>query len=223
MASIGNDPNGHRRILFVAGDGTRKTIRLGKATTRQAEAFKVKIEALIGQSITGAVDDETSRWISGLDDAIHARIAAVGLVKPRNETTGAALGKFIDDFMARMTTAKPRTVVNMMQVKTWLLKFFPESRDMRTIGPADAEDFRTFMDKQGLGDNTARRHIGRVRQLFKAAIRRGIVRGMNPFEGISATVRADKARQFNVTRDMVDKVLEACPDAQWRLLVSLSR
>ena len=30
MASIGTDPGGLRRILFVAPDGERKTIRLGK-------------------------------------------------------------------------------------------------------------------------------------------------------------------------------------------------
>ena len=48
MATIGNDPNGRKRILFVAGDCSRRTVRLGKATMKQAEAFKVKVEALIG-------------------------------------------------------------------------------------------------------------------------------------------------------------------------------
>ena len=46
MASIGKDRNGRKRILFVAEHGSRKTIRLGKANMRQAEAFKVKVEAL---------------------------------------------------------------------------------------------------------------------------------------------------------------------------------
>jgi integrase len=36
-------------------------------------------------------------------------------------------------------------------------------------------------------------------------------------------VRSDAARQFFVTRDMIDKVIEKCPDAEWRLIVSLSR
>ena len=30
MASVVNDPNGRRRILFVAPDGSRRTVRLGK-------------------------------------------------------------------------------------------------------------------------------------------------------------------------------------------------
>ena len=43
MASIVSDPNGYRRILFVAADGSRKTIRLGKATAKQADALGLEI------------------------------------------------------------------------------------------------------------------------------------------------------------------------------------
>ena len=50
MATIGNDPNGRKRILFVAPDGKRKTIRLGKATMKQATAFKVKVEAPVREA-----------------------------------------------------------------------------------------------------------------------------------------------------------------------------
>lgn len=37
MASISRDPGGYRRVLFVAADGTRKTIRLGKVSQRLAD------------------------------------------------------------------------------------------------------------------------------------------------------------------------------------------
>ena len=74
MATIGKDPNGLKRVLFVAPDGKRKTIRLGKATMKQATAFKVKVEALIGRTITGTADDEVSRWLAGLDAEIYGRL-----------------------------------------------------------------------------------------------------------------------------------------------------
>jgi len=135
----------------------------------------------------------------------------------------AVLGAFIDAYIASRPDVKPHTLLNMQQVRRWLVKYFGESRDMRTIGPGDAEDWRAFMLKEGLGENTIRRHIGRARQLFKAASRRGVVRGANPLEGMAATVRADKSRQFFVTLEDTAKVLQACPDAEWRLLVALSR
>ena len=40
MATIVTDPNGHRRILFVAADGKRKTVRLGKCSQRDANSVR---------------------------------------------------------------------------------------------------------------------------------------------------------------------------------------
>jgi integrase len=153
---------------------------------------------------------------------MHARLAAAGLAKPR-EGGRATLGAFIDAYIASRPDVKPHTLLNMKQVRHWLVEHFGEGRDLRTITPGDAEAWLAFMRKGGLGENTIRRHVGRARQLFKSAIRRGLIRGANPFDGMSATVRADKARLFFVTRDMAAKVLEACPDAQWKLLFALSR
>ena len=47
MASISCDPGGQRRILFVAPDGKRKTVRLGKLAQRDAESIKFRIEQLL--------------------------------------------------------------------------------------------------------------------------------------------------------------------------------
>jgi integrase len=233
MASISND-GGRRRIqFFLPNDDNRRTIRLGKVSQRQAEEFAGYVEKLIGEKITGAaVDEKVSRWVADLPDEMHTKLAALGLVKSRIEPKTTGLGTFIDEFLARMeTTAKPRTIINIGQVRAWLVKYFGEGRDVRTITTADAEDFRAFMAighregemGKGLGENTARRHIGRCRQIFKAAIRRGIIRGSNPFDGIASTVRGDKSRQFNVTREMADALIAACPSTEWKLLVALSR
>jgi integrase len=222
MASITNDPNGRKRIQFVDGEGIRKSIRLGKATVKQAEAFKVKVESLIGGMITGSTDDETSRWLAGLDDRTYSKLTAVGLAKSRNGER-AMLAAFIDLYIQGRSDIKPRTLINVKQVRRLLVGCFGEKCNLRAIGPSEAEDFRLYMLKAGLGENTIRRHIGRARQLFKAAIRRGMVRGANPFEGMAATVRADKARMFFITREDAAKVLDACPDAEWRLLFALSR
>ena len=65
MASIVNDLNGRKRIQFIASDGVRRAVRLGKASMKQAEAFKTKVEQLVTASITGhPPDDETARWMA---------------------------------------------------------------------------------------------------------------------------------------------------------------
>ena len=53
MASVVNDPNGRRRIQFVAPGGKRKTIRLGKIDRKSAESICRHVEALLAAKISG--------------------------------------------------------------------------------------------------------------------------------------------------------------------------
>ena len=81
MATIGNDPNGRRRILFVAGDGTRKTIRLGKMDRKTAETCRTHVEKIMGANMgAGSLPELTYKWLAELPDTMHTRLAAVGLV-----------------------------------------------------------------------------------------------------------------------------------------------
>ena len=43
MASIHKKPNGTRRLLFMANDGIRRSVQLGKISARLAEGYKGKI------------------------------------------------------------------------------------------------------------------------------------------------------------------------------------
>jgi len=223
MASIANDPGGRKRVLVLCVDGRRRPIRLGKCDRRSAETVRMFIEKIAAANANGsAFDDATSAWVGSISEALHAKISSIGLVKPRNAGR-AVLGTFVDAYVAGRSDVKPRTLTNLRQVRSWLVDCFGETKDMRSIGACDAEDWRLFMIREGLGENTIRRHVGRARQLWKAAIRRGLVHGVNPFEGMAATVRADTTRQFFVPRETVEKIIDACTDLEWKLIVVLSR
>ena len=222
MATIGNDPNGYKRVLFVALNGKRKTIRLGKATMKQATAFKVKVEALIGQTITGVADDEVSRWLAGLDAEMYGRLAAVGLAKPR-DCAGKTLGALIDGYVAgRKADAKPRTLINLDQARKRLLAFFGVDKPIREITEADAEEFYRTQLAEGLAPNTVRRTCGRAKQFLRFAVRKRLV-GSNPFADLKTTVGSNPDRKHFVTADVARKVLDACPSAEWRLIFALCR
>lgn len=45
----------------------------------------------------------------------------------------------------------------------------------------------------------------------------------NPFVGLKGTVGSNRERDYFIDRDTAAKVLDACPDAQWRLLFAMSR
>ncbi len=61
MASLSNDANGTRRVLFVAPDGKRITIRLGKLAKKQAGTILGRVEHLANAARTRLpVDAETA-------------------------------------------------------------------------------------------------------------------------------------------------------------------
>jgi integrase len=222
VATIGNDPNGFKRILFVAPDGKRKTIRLGKVTMKQATAFKVKVEALVGQVITGVADDEVCRWLAGLDAEIYGRLAAVGLVRAR-ECDGQTLGALVDGYIAgRKVDAKPRTLINLDQARKRLVAFFGADKPIRDITEADAEEFYRWQLAEGLASNTVRRTSGRAKQFLRFAVRKRLIPS-NPFADLKTTVGSNPERKFFVTAEVAYKVLDACPDAEWRLIFALCR
>jgi integrase len=220
MATIGSDPNGFKRILFVAPDGKRKTIRLGKATMKQATAFKVKVEALIGQTITGVVDDEVSRWLAGLDAELYGRLAAVGLVAPRADAT-TRLGEFLDAYVAGRPDIKPRTKWNLEICARRLVEHFGKDKPLRNIKPGDADDWCALL-RAKYANATAARTIKRAKQFFAAALRKDLIL-RNPFADCKADHQSNPARSHFVRPEDAASVLQACPDAEWRLIVALCR
>ena len=227
MASIGKDPNGRRRILFVAQDGSRKTIRLGKCSQKQAEAAKVKIEALVTAQFNGSVDDEVSRWLAALPENMHSKLVAVGLAKPRATNPEASAGgmtltRLLDDYMQSRVDVKKNTQLVFGRARKHLLAHFGTDKVLSEISEGDADAWRLYLVKQELAENTIRRTCGVARQFFRAAVRRKLLVS-NPFADLKVSVRGNRAREFFVSRADSEKILAACPNREWRLIFALSR
>lgn len=220
MASITTEANGRRTIQFVGKDGKRKSIRLGKCSHRIAESVKVRVEQInAAVSVCHAVDSDTARWLAMIDKTLADKLAAVGLI-PRRDI--ATLGPFLTAYLESRTDVKDGTRINYEQVQRDLLDFFGEQKPLAEISAGDADAFRLYLLGK-LGDNTVRRRCGRAKQFFRAAARKRLI-GENPFGDMKAcSVRANRERDYFVTADEARKVLDTCPDAQWRLLFALSR
>ena len=67
-----------------------------------------------------------------------------------------------------------------------------------------------------------RRRCGIAKQFFRAALRKRLI-DANPFDGVDATVKSNRANDYYITRKEAAAGLDACPDVQWRLLFALSR
>ena len=58
----------HRRILFVAPDGRRPTIRLGKVSQRAAESIKYRVEQLLESlNLHRPMEADLAEWVADLE------------------------------------------------------------------------------------------------------------------------------------------------------------
>lgn len=220
MASISND-GGTRRLLFVGEDGKRKAIRLGDIDQKTAERFRLRVERIIAANLTrNPLDDETSRWLADLPDVMHGKLAAVGLV-PARESSGATLQQLLDAFFEHLNV-KPLTAIGYKPAKDSLLAYFGADTPIRSIQPLQADEWRAKMKADGLAEATISKRVGIAKHIF----RRAVVWKMlpdNPFSGVRTGSQINKARQRFISMEDAQKVLDACPDTQWRLLFALSR
>jgi integrase len=221
MASISTDRAGRKIIQFADRARKRRTVRLGEVSMRIAEEVRRRIELLAAAVYSGmAPDPETVRWLATISDDLHARLAAVELVEPKTSAT-ISLQEHIELYIASRPDFKAQTVENMRGCGARLVKFFGGDRLLRKINEGQADECCAWLRGNYAGA-TASRTIKRAKQLFKAAARKGLI-GKNPFLECKAGHQNNKSRGFFITREMAEKVLASCPDAQWRLMFALSR
>lgn len=222
MASISTDKNGNHTIQFVARDRKRRSIRLGKMPLKSVREIKLKVEALNYAAITGhSVDAETARWVADRDQVLSEKLAAVGLI-PRREFHDCELVGFVRDYIDSRTDAKPNTQKVWRQTISLLSEVFGQKRSIQSITTADAKDWRLFLVKRGMAEASVRKHCGFAKHFAKQAVEREIIR-KNPFADLVSASIGNSERQYFVTREEIQKVLDTCPNAEWRLIVALSR
>ncbi len=223
MASIANDPGGRRRIIFTDKDRNRKTIWLGKVSKRLADEVKTKVEAIVTAAIAArSIDGETAEWLGKIGDELHVKLAKVGLTTPRQLPAPVQpLGAFLEGYINRRTDLAPNSRRNLGMCKDRLVAFFGAGKGLKEITPADADHFLLFLREQ-YAEGTCGRSVKQAKQFFRAALRGKLI-AENPFEDVKPPSEVNEARQAFVSLETAYKVLDACPDAEWRLLFALSR
>lgn len=223
MATLRTDPNGTRRILFVCpSTGARKTVRLGRMPIKAALAIQTHVEALAAAKASRQpVGLHTARWIGELGGTIRDRIEKAGLIEPADQRDEKTLAELLADFEAA-AEIKPATAVTYRQTYRALREHFGEATAAGKIAAIDAERWRQSMVQAGLSKATISKRVKTARQIFRQAIRWKYL-AENPFADVRGGAQTNRDRMYFVSPDDVGKLLEACPDAEWRLMVALSR
>ena len=229
MASLIQKLNRWRLQFRMQPNGDRFTIALGNVDADQAETVRKRVDELVRAIRAERPPDvSTSKWVDKLPDDLHAKLARAGLVvcraDPEEGPRTPTLSRFLDGYIRKRTDVKGSTAICYGHTQRCLVDYFGATRPLDRITLGDAEDWRRWLaDDQKLADNTVRRRCGLAKQFFRDAVRRRLITE-NPFGDMAGClVRENRSRDYFITRAEAAKVLEACPDAQWRLLFALSR
>ena len=102
-------------------------------------------------------------------------------------------------------------------------------RDIRTVSAGVADGVKLYLTglKKKDGTNlyspsTLHKQIEAAKRFFKAALRDRVI-NTNPFEDVTASKHTNANREYFVTREEIQKCIDATPDAQWKLIMALSR
>ena len=221
MASTSTDANGNVTIHVKGRDGKRRPIRPGKIKWRRLEEIKAHVAELEAASLHALEPSiATRRWLDALPDELRDRLAKAMLCTPRESAT---LGTFIDRFIDSRSDVKGSTLLTYRRARNHLVEYFGESRDLRRITPADADDWsRWLVGERGLAKNTARKSASIAKQIMRAAVRARLVEA-NAFDDLAGTATGNADRYAFIDRPIIDRIIDACPDQEWRLLIALAR
>ncbi len=224
MASIGHDAGGLRRILFYASDGSRKTIRLGKCSKRDATSIKVRVEQLQTAKLIGSMDRDLSIWIAELEPALRIKLESVGLLESAeaDEAKGAVtLDAFLTDFLERKgADKKPATKIVWGQVMSLLREYMPDGILLSDVTVGHAKSFVDSLRNRGLASSTVYKRVGFARQFFEDAVDWELI-DRNPFAKVK-TSQSSRKSNVNVSMDKIERILKHC-DTTWATIVTLSR
>ena len=222
MASLNREPNGKYTIQLVGGDGKRRSIRLGAVNKKTANEVKLKVETLHALGVANLpMDAETAQWVNGIGDDLAAKLAAVGLISPRESRT---LRTFLDDYIGGRAGdghTKPATLINIRRVADDLSAVLGAGADLRSVTVAEAERFKGFYQKKELAPATTYRRLKMAKMLFNHAVKLKLVTE-NPFADVKGKNTNPAERRHYISEADTVTLLDAA-NPTWRAVIALAR
>ncbi len=242
LGTLTNDNKKGKRKLVDQDTGSEETSPTGgnRKGKRKAEAIAVHVVELIRAKEAGVEPDPASTlWANKQQGKLRDSLVRCELVDPPREEVATVasrelLAAFLDEYIAGRTDVKGSTQINYKQSRRLLVEFFTAEKPLASITPADADRFRRWLlarvvkqatetkPAETMAIATVSKHIKRAKTMFTHAVRDRLL-SESPFADQKGGSEANKLRHFFVSRAMSARVLQACPDHDWRLIFALPR
>ncbi len=215
----------------------REVIRFGgKFNKKQARDFASLLEDLLSVRTSKKENAAVDEWLRDMDADTHAKLVEFNLAEPRIATNDLPVMEYIDNYITSRKDATERTRLNYKQARDFLAKFLTDElkqpRTVKTFTKADAKHFRNWLLSQHNfkrnshthSDNYVRTQCKNLKLFFGAAVDARLI-AENPFKdkSIPCKVQPVPERMVYVTAEDTAKLLDNCPDIEWKVVIALAR
>ena len=217
MASIEYRARTTRVVAYVNKE--KQTFPLGRVTKKTAERFASNIDTLLHEHRCNLpISREVSNWLADLADPLYDLLTEHELVEPRAKVSTLAV--FIDSYIAGRSDVTERRLGKFRNARDRMIGFFGDV-ELDAVTPGAADEYARSLLSQ-LAPATAHKECQIAAQFFRHAFRKGLIE-RNPFDGVTVGRATNDDRRFFVSREVIQRVLDKCPNWQWRMVVALAR
>ena len=220
MASISNDRDGKRRILFTDAQGVRQTIWLGRMPRKAAASLAVRVDELLQNRMAGAPNSgELTAWVRALPEVTRRKLVRVGILDagPQTPTVGVLIERFLQG-----QTVKRGTMDAYRQTTTSLMDFFGRETSIAAVTSFDADRWRKSLSSNGYATATIAKRVIVAKAIFSRAVRWKLL-DESPFNGLKPGSQSNPTRSMHIDRETVLCLLPRCPTTEWMAKLALTR
>lgn len=213
--------DGQAFIIQWYSCGKRQKMSLPKTyTERDAKTIAAMIDQIARSNISGTPPDKSSQaWLDCMNDDLRNRFVNAGLLK---DTGSITLGTLIAEYFRETESSfTVNTVQNKVTATNRLKDFFGPDTLVEEISQEVAQSFQDEL-QESFAEATVAGVVKVAHALFAWGIKTKRIRH-NPFAGIKAGSMVNKDREHFVSRTDYAKLLDACPDQDWRAIIALCR
>jgi integrase len=236
MANWFRRPAGAVVVQFVGIDKRKRTLSLGNVGDRVAERAYRVVESLVDAArYSQPAPPDAVAWLDGLPDETYSRFVAVGLVNAREKRDAArvTVAAHAEAYLARRTDVKHSTRLVLGHVIRNLADYF-QTTPLADVMAGDCDDFARWLASggrsadqskrkgAGLSPATCGKRLQWCSSIFRDGVRRGLIPS-NPFDDVKKPGATNTDRQQYVPAEVIETLIEAEPDPEWRALLAMSR
>ncbi len=208
------------KIIYYANKERKNFFLPSKYSEAKAREIAGKIEEIVQAQETGdTVRRSTAVWLSELPIDLRQRFERFGLIEIQKSWTVEQLW---DEYQrTQEAEVKYSTQQTYETVRKRFLLYFDCNLNADELTIQDAKNWRKELTIR-YAEASVAGSIQRTRAVFAWAVKRGYI-AKNVWLEVNRGSFVNKDREREVTRDEYAKILDACPDQNWRTLIALCR